>query len=175
VKTAAYTGYKNLWVCCDFSDIFWRRAASRPAPKHCSLPPTCRYLTDATQLKPLEIIPAIINRCSLSFENRGSMESSPVNFQYRASDTGQLKMYGFCRSFFQCFLQHVLPHAIVKDRYYDSLAHPFAASWLPCSAEQLSASSQSIVDETPSKVLCPSCGLPMIFKRNLFPELCRSP
>jgi hypothetical protein len=70
---------------------------------------------------------AISNRRLLSFESRGSMESSQVTFQYRASDTGQLKT---CRlsveHFFQRFLQHVLPHAFVKVRYYG-----FFASFAP--------------------------------------------
>ena len=47
------------------------------------------------------------------------MESSQVTFQYRASDTGQLKICGLsAEHFFQRFLQHVLPHAFVKVRYY---------------------------------------------------------
>jgi hypothetical protein len=40
--------------------------------------------------------------------------------------------------------------------------------------EQQSASSPSERD-SPSKILCPACGLPMIFQRNLSAEQCRSP
>ena len=62
---------------------------------------------------------AISNRRLLSFDNRGSMETSQVTFQYRASDTGQLKKCTLSvEQFFQRFLQHVLPHAFVKVRYY---------------------------------------------------------
>ena len=62
---------------------------------------------------------AISNRRLLAFDNRGSMESSQVTFQYRASDTGQLKKCTLSvEQFFQRFLQHVLPHAFVKVRYY---------------------------------------------------------
>ena len=62
---------------------------------------------------------AISNRRLLSFDNRGSMESSQVTFQYRASDSAQLKKCSLSvEQFFQRFLQHVLPHAFVKVRYY---------------------------------------------------------
>jgi hypothetical protein len=128
---------------------------------------------------------AISNRRLLAFDNRGSMESSQVTFQYRASDSGQLKQ---CRlsveQFFQRFLQHVLPHAFVKVRYYGffgaSVRRKLTAlqfrlgSQVHDSAEQQPASSQS-ADETSSKTLCPTCGLPMTFQRNLSPEPCRSP
>jgi len=128
---------------------------------------------------------AISNRRLLAFDNRGSMESSQVTFQYRASNTGQLKK---CRlsveQFFQRFLQHVLPHAFVKVRYYGffgaSVRRKLTAlqnrlgSQTHTPTEQQSASSQS-ADETSSKILCPACGLPMTFQRNLSPEQCRSP
>jgi len=128
---------------------------------------------------------AISNRRLLSLDNRGSMESSQVTFQYRASDTGQLKI---CRlsveQFFQRFLQHVLPRAFVKVRYFGffgaSVRRKFAAlqirlrSQTPVSAEHQPAASTT-ARETPSKILCPTCGLPMLFQRNLAPQLCRSP
>lgn len=128
---------------------------------------------------------AISNRRLLSFDNRGSMQSSQVTFQYRASDTGQLKI---CRlsveQFFQRFLQHVLPRAFVKVRYFGffgaAVRRKLAAlqirlgSQLHDSAQHQALSSQSAQD-TPSKILCPTCGLPMTFQRNLSPEQCRSP
>lgn len=128
---------------------------------------------------------AISNRRLLSFDNRGSMESSQVTFQYRASATGQLKI---CRlsveQFFQRFLQHVLPRAFVKVRYFGffgaSVRRKLAAlqirlgSQTHVSAEHRPASSPS-AQETPSKILCPTCGRPMTFQRNLSPEQCRSP
>ena len=62
---------------------------------------------------------AISNRRLLSFDNRGTMETSQVTFQYRTSDTGQLKRCTLSvEQFFQRFLQHVLPHAFVKVRYF---------------------------------------------------------
>jgi hypothetical protein len=113
------------------------------------------------------------------------MESSQVTFQYRASDTGQLKTCTLSvEQFFQRFLQHVLPHAFVKVRYYGffgaSVRRKLAALQQRLGKsvldpiEQQPASAQPDHD-TPSKILCPSCGLPMIFQRNLSPQQCRSP
>lgn len=128
---------------------------------------------------------AINNRRLLAFDDRGCMESSQVTFQYRASDTGQLKKCTLSvEQFFQRFLQHVLPHAFVKVRYYGffgaSVRRKLVALQVRLGKsgldplEQQPASSQAAHD-TPSKILCPSCGLPMIFQRNLSPQLCRSP
>jgi hypothetical protein len=128
---------------------------------------------------------AISNRRLLAFDNRGSMESSQVTFQYRASDTGQLKKCTLSvEQFFQRFLQHVLPHAFVKVRYYGffgasvrrklvALQHRLGKSY-PDPIDQQPVSVQPDHD-TPSKILCPSCGSPMIFLKNLSPEQCRSP
>jgi hypothetical protein len=128
---------------------------------------------------------AISNRRLLAFDNRGTMETSQVTFQYRASDTGQLKKCTLSvEQFFQRFLQHVLPHAFVKVRYYGflgaSLRRKFVALQVRLGQsrldpiEQPPTSSQSAL-EVPSKILCPSCGQPMIFQRILSPQLCRSP
>ena len=128
---------------------------------------------------------AISNRRLLSFDNRGSMQSSQVTFQFRASDTGQLKTCTLSvEQFFQRFRQHVLPQAFVKVRYYGffgaSVRRKLAALQQRLGKsvldpiEQQPASSQPDHD-TPSKILCPICGLPMIFQSNLAPQLCRSP
>ena len=128
---------------------------------------------------------AISNRRLLAFDNRGSLESSQVTFRYRASDSGQLKICTLSvEHFFQRFLQHVLPQAFVKVRYYGFLGASVRrklvalqfrlCAHLPDPAEHQPAASPSD-HETPSKILCPACGLPMIFQRNLSPELCRSP
>lgn len=128
---------------------------------------------------------AISNRRLLAFDNRGSMECSQVTFQYRASDTGQLKR---CRlsveQFFQRFLQHVLPRAFVKVRYFGffgaSVRRKLTALQMRLASQTLdtvehqAASSPSAL-EPPSKILCPACGQPMTFQRNLSPEQCRSP
>ncbi len=125
---------------------------------------------------------AISNRRLLAFEDRGSMQSSQVSFQYRASDTGQLKKCTLSvEQFFQRFLQHVLPSAFVKVRYFGFFA--------PCARRRLTALQhrlailaqvpsqpvQPTAIEIPSKILCPSCGLPMTFQRNLAPVHSLSP
>lgn len=128
---------------------------------------------------------AISNRRLLAFDNRGSMENSQVTFQYRTSDTGQLKKCTLSvEQFFQRFLQHVLPHAFVKVRYYGFFGASVRRKLAPLQTmlgkpgsdplEPASASSQA-ESATPSKILCPSCGLPMIFQKNLSPQQCRSP
>lgn len=128
---------------------------------------------------------AISNRRLLSFDNRGSMGSSQVTFQYRASDTAQLKRCTLSvEQFFQRFLQHVLPHAFVKVRYYGffgaSVRRKLVALQVRLGRsgldpiEQPPASSQS-AHVTSSKILCPTCGLPITFQKKLSPLLCRSP
>jgi hypothetical protein len=128
---------------------------------------------------------AISNRRLVKFANHGSLETSQVTFQYRASDTGQLKLCTLSmESFMQRFLQHVLPHGFVKVRYYGF----FGASVRPrlvalqqhlgksANPEQTEEPSQeTAAAETHSKILCPKCGQPMLFQRNLQPDLCRSP
>ena len=80
-------------------------------------------------------------------------------------------------------MQYVLLPAFVKVRYYGffgaSVRRKLAALQtrldMPVLTplEQPFSSSQSEQD-APSKILCPACGLPMIFQRNLSPQLCRS-
>lgn len=128
---------------------------------------------------------AISNRRLLAFDHRGSMESSLVTFQFRASDTGQLKTCTLSvEQFFQRFLQHVLPHAFVKVRYYGFfgasvrprllILQKLLGTPLPDLEEQPSPSPQAQSD-LPANILCPSCGCPMKFLKNLSPEQCRSP
>jgi hypothetical protein len=128
---------------------------------------------------------AISNRRLLAFDDRSSMETSQVAFQYRASDTGQLKKCTLSvEQFFQRFLQHVLPHAFVKVRYYGFFGaavrrkladlQTLLGKPAPDAVEPLPDPSRSESD-VPAKILCPTCGSPMIFQRNLSPQLCRSP
>ena len=128
---------------------------------------------------------AISNRRLLAFDNRGTMETSQVTFQFRASDTGQLKTCTLSvEQFFQRFLQHILPQAFVKVRYYGFLGAAVRrkltalqirlGSQTHNPIEEQPASAQSAL-EIPSKILCPTCGRPMTFQRNLSPEQCRSP
>lgn len=129
---------------------------------------------------------AISNRRLLALDNCGSMETSQVTFQYRVSDTGQLKKCTLSiEQFFQRFLQPVLPRAFVKVRYFGclgaSVRRKLAAlqhrlgSRAHRPTEPQPAASQETAHATSSKILCPICGLPMPFQRNLSPHLCRSP
>lgn len=124
---------------------------------------------------------AISNRRLLSCDHRGSLETSQVSFQYRASDTGQLKHATLSvEHFIQRFLQHILPQGFVKVRYFGF----FAATQRPRleilqqqlgSAQpevQLQPASQAQDSSTPP---CPKCGAPMLFQRDLPPQLSRSP
>jgi hypothetical protein len=128
---------------------------------------------------------AISNRRLVKFTDNGSMETSQVTFQYRVSDTNQIK---FCtlsvENFMQRFLQHILPHGFVKVRYYGF----FGASVRPrlvllqkrlnetTDPEQVDETVQETADsETHSKILCPKCGQPMLFQRDIQPNTCRAP
>ena len=128
---------------------------------------------------------AISNRRLVRFTDNGSMETSQVTFQYRVSDTSQIK---FCtlsvESFMQRFLQHVLPCGFVKVRYYGF----FGASVRPrlaslqqrlrtsARAEQSDETVQeTVAAEIHPKILCPKCGQPMLFQREIQPSTCRAP
>jgi Putative transposase/Transposase zinc-binding domain len=128
---------------------------------------------------------ALSNRRLVRMENTGQMESSQITFQYRTSDTGQLKQCTLsAEKFMQRFLQHVLPRGFVKVRYYGF----FGATLRPrlmmlqqhlakFAAPSPSEKTVLEADKTQSlpKLLCPQCGLPMLLQRTLPPTLCRSP
>jgi hypothetical protein len=128
---------------------------------------------------------AISNRRLISMEQRSDMDTSQVTFQYRASDTGQLKLCILsAESFIHRFLQHVLPHGFVKVRYYGffgasvrprlvSLQQQLGPTANPEQAEE--TDQETATPETGSKFLCPRCGQPMLFQRDLQPGPCRSP
>jgi hypothetical protein len=129
---------------------------------------------------------AISNRRLLSIDHRGGLESSQVTFQYRPSDTGQLKSCTLSvEHFIQRFLQHVLPRGFVKVRYFGffgaTLRSRLAA--LQQILLQLTESPTEQIDQptTPQTtswqdhILCPKCGQQMLFERNLCPVACRSP
>ena len=129
---------------------------------------------------------AISNRRLISIDHRGSLETSQVTFQYRPSDTGQLK---FCtlsvEHFIQRFLQHVLPRGFVKVRYFG-----FFAATLRSRLAALQESLLQLTEPLPQQIdqpttlqsaawqdhiLCPKCGQLMRFQRKLCPLACRSP
>lgn len=129
---------------------------------------------------------AISNRRLISIQHRGSMEASQITFQYRASDTGQLKL---CTLSVECFLhrflQHVLPSGFVKVRYYGFFGATLR-SRLVHLQQHLSpgsdpkqpdeTSQQTVQPETFQKIICPKCRQPMLFQRDLLPTIaCLSP
>jgi hypothetical protein len=128
---------------------------------------------------------ALSNRRLIRLADTGSLQSSQVTFQYRTSDTGQLKQCTLsAEKFMQRFLQHVLPRGFVKVRYYGFFGATLRSRLMTiqqllgkCTAPTPSQQDLSQTQQVPasSKLLCPRCGLPMLLQRILAPTLCRSP
>ena len=130
---------------------------------------------------------AISNRRLLAFMDHGSMENSQVTFQYRTSDTGALKRCTLSvEQFLQRFLQHILPKGFVKVRYFGFFAPNHRSTLttlqnlLAIEPSPTAADTSAESDSASPTFLCPACGSPMIFIRNLTPcavarPLARSP
>jgi predicted RNA-binding Zn-ribbon protein involved in translation (DUF1610 family) len=137
---------------------------------------------------------AISNRRLLSIDHRSSIETSQLTFQYRPSDTTQLKTCTLSvEHFIQRFLQHVLPHGFVKVRYFGffgatlrSRLTALQKSLLPHTQPPTEQTDQPATTQAPSwqdNMLCPKCGQIMLvlslveglFQPILCPPLCRSP
>ena len=140
---------------------------------------------------------AISNRRLVKFTDNGTLGTSQVTFQYRTSDTGQLKNYTTSvERFIHRFLQHVLPSGFVKVRYFGFLAptrRPLFASiqahlqqCIPqhtaslhngCQERNHNTNPTTSQPALPQKQpVCPKCGQPMSFLRAITPTLlCRSP
>jgi len=131
---------------------------------------------------------AISNRRLLSL-SLGPLETAQVSFQYRASDTGQLKRCSLsAEKFIQRFLQHVLPRGFVKVRYFgffgstcrprlaflQQLLVPMLSREKPV-PEQDTVEPKSTDNPIPPLIRCPKCGSTLVFLQTLFPQLCRSP
>ena len=129
---------------------------------------------------------ALSNRRLVSIHHHGSLETSQVTFQYRPTDTGQLKACSLSvEHFIQRFLQHILPRGFVKVRYFGffgaTLRSRLAA--LQESLLQLTVPLPEQIDQhtTPQvaswqdHILCPKCDQQMRFQRKLCPLACRSP
>ncbi|HET9412285.1 MAG TPA: transposase, partial [Candidatus Saccharimonadales bacterium] len=132
---------------------------------------------------------ALSNRRLLSIDHRGSLETSQVTFQYRPSDTGQLKTCTLSvEHFIQRFLQHVLPRGFVKVRYFGFLGAsvrprlrslrqrlqpnpPTDNTASPPDSDPAPASTLA----TPPTLPCPNCGQPMRLQHSIAPIFCRSP
>jgi hypothetical protein len=131
---------------------------------------------------------AISNRRLLSF-SQGSLENAQVTFQYRASDTRQLKRCSLSvEKFIQRFLQHILPRGFVKVRYYGFFG-PTCRSRLTALQQLLALTLAAkmrirLFDPVTTKTSncsilpvaqCPKCGCTMSLLRFLSPLACRSP
>ena len=131
---------------------------------------------------------AISNRRLIALSQHGCLEASQVTFQYRTSDTGQLKLCTLSvEHFMQRFLQHILPRGFVKVRYYGffgaTLRSRLAAlqqSLAPGTDPDTEHPDQPTTNPCPAtswrdNILCPQCGQVMLFKRSICPLACRSP
>jgi hypothetical protein len=108
------------------------------------------------------------------------LENDKVTFRYRATDTGEPKLCTLsAEAFIHRFLQHVLPKAFVKVRYYGFFA-PGCRKHLMVLRQQLEQacpdsmsepeSLSEPADATPeTKLCCPSCGQPMLLQRTIQP------
>ena len=129
---------------------------------------------------------ALSNRRLVSIDHRGSLETSQLTFQYRPSDTRQLKTCTLSvEHFIQRFLQHILPHGFVKVRYFGFFGTTLR-SQLATLQQNLSPLTEPPTEQThqptttlstswQDNLLCPKCGQLMLFKRSLSPLACRSP
>jgi hypothetical protein len=130
---------------------------------------------------------ALSNRRLLSL-SQGNLENAQVTFQYRASDTGQLKTCTLSvEHFIQRFLQHVLPRGFVKVRYFGffgatlrSRLTALQQSLQPDTEPQIEHPDQPATIPSPlpswqEHMLCPKCGQLMLLQRFLSPPACRSP
>jgi hypothetical protein len=160
----------------------WRRAWV----VHCK--PVGNGQTALKYLAPYIHRVALSNRRLLSIDQHGSLETSQVTFQYRPSDTGQLKTCTLSvEHFIQRFLQHVLPRGFVKVRYYGFFAATrrsrlpaLQQSLLPVIERQTEQPDQPAANPSPApswqdNMLCPKCGQVMHFQRSLCSPTCRSP
>ena len=154
---------------------------------HCK--PVGNGQTALKYLAPYVYRVAISNRRLIKLIDTGSMETSRITFQYRASDTGQLKLCTLsAEKFIHRFLQHVLPRGFVKVRYFGFLGAGVRPRLLSLRQhleqnppiENARPRSNADSDEMPSVVSqsifsCPKCRQPMVYQRTLTPTACRSP
>jgi hypothetical protein len=136
-------------------------------------------------LNALKYLAPYIFRVALSNNRLLKLEENRVTFRYRDTETGAEKRCSLgAQEFMHRFLQHVLPKGFVKVRYYGFFSATRRArltAWrqhlTQFPAPPSSVETQPQIDQTQSlpKILCPHCGLPMLFQRTLLPTLCRSP
>jgi hypothetical protein len=126
---------------------------------------------------------AISNRRLVKLTDTGDMSTSQVTFQYRTSDTGQLKLCTLsAEAFIHRFLQHVLPKGFVKVRYYGFFGSSVRSrladlrQQLELAAPPLPPSQKQATKPLPARTpRCPQCGKAMLSLRTVSPTGCRSP
>lgn len=172
------------------------QAALKKHPLYAHIPPTvwqkdwvahCKPVGDGQAafkyLAPYIHRVAISNRRLLSLAPRGSIETSQLTFQYRVSDTGQLKQRTLSvEAFIQRFLQHILPQGFVKVRYFGFFAptqrnklHALQQQLGPLPSQEPGLQNPAQPKNVPAPLLCPQCGAPLRLQRKLQPRVCRSP
>jgi hypothetical protein len=160
---------------------------------HCDWVVHCKAVgngqTALQYLAPYVYRVAISNRRLIKMVNTGRMESSQITFQYRTSDTAQLKLCTLsAEKFIHRFLQHVLPRGFVKVRYFGFLGASVRPRLLALQQklehvppiENTKSLLEIDSNQIPSGIshptwLCPKCDQPMLFQRALAPSPCRSP
>lgn len=139
-------------------------------------------------LQALKYLAPYIFRVALSNNRLLKLENDRVTFRYRDTETGAEKRCSLgALDFIHRFLQHVLPHHFVKVRYYGFFAPTRRARLTTLRQSLLAATDLNIRQAAPTDlspgalapqphaILCPHCGLPMLFVHSLSPLLCRSP
>jgi hypothetical protein len=129
----------------------------------------------------LKYLAPYIFRVAISNRRILKLENGQVTFQYRTTDTGQLRLCTLsAEEFIRRFLQHVLPKGFVKVRYYGIFA-PGCRKRLATLRSQLelifpeNVASELAATQEPTQVplqptlLCPTCGHPLVLQRTIPP------
>ncbi len=129
----------------------------------------------------LKYLAPYIFRVAISNRRILKLENGQVTFQYRATDTGQLRLCTLsAEEFIHRFLQHVLPKGFVKVRYYGIFAPGYRKRLAALRSQlelifpknvtrDLAATSEPTPDAPPSTLLCPTCGHPLVLESTIQP------
>ena len=116
--------------------------------------------------KALEYMGKYLFRVAISNNRILKLENGKVTFRYTESKTGKTKIVTLeVLEFIRRFLQHVLPHNLMKLRYYGFLA---AASKKKLAklrkmlyVDSIPFNEQKNISQFPKILLCPICGSPL--------------
>jgi hypothetical protein len=128
----------------------------------------------------LTYIAPYIFRVAISNRRIIRAENGQVTFRYRASDSDRWqRLTVTVDEFLRRFLQHVLPKGFVKVRYYGLFSPsrryqlPFIRLWLdsdePCDRLEATEATHPDPGTKSTSVLCPICGHPMRWMRQVRP------